>query len=127
MTGQIHTDQTGKFLVPSTSGNKYLFVLYDYDSSYIHAEPIPSRTKFQILKAYKKTIKMLKGRGLTPMLQRLDNEASTLLQEYMAEEGIDYQLTPAGLHRRNSSERAIQKPSKTTSSRVCAPQTLNSH
>ena len=42
------------------------------------------------------------------MLQRLDNEASTLLQEYMADQGIDYQLTPAGLHRRNSSERAIQ-------------------
>ena len=46
MTGQIHTDQTRKFLVQSTSGNKYLFVLYDYDSNYIHAEPIPSRTKF---------------------------------------------------------------------------------
>jgi len=51
---------------------------------------------------------MLKGRGLTPMLQRLDNEASELLQDYMAEEGIDYQLTPVGLHRRNSSARAIQ-------------------
>ena len=45
---------------------------------------------------------MRKGRGLTPMLQRLDNEASKILQDYMAAEGINYQLTPAGLHRHNS-------------------------
>ena len=41
ITGQVHTDQTGQFQVPSTAGNKYVFVLYDYDSSYIDAIPIP--------------------------------------------------------------------------------------
>ena len=29
-TGRIATDQTGPFLVPSTSGNRYVFLLYDY-------------------------------------------------------------------------------------------------
>ena len=30
---QIATDLTGKFPVTSNRGNKYLFVLYDYDSN----------------------------------------------------------------------------------------------
>ena len=63
---------------------------------------------------------MLKGRGLTPMLQRLDNEDSTILQDYMAEEGIDYQLTPAGIHRRNSSERGIQTIKKHFIAGLCS-------
>ena len=42
ITRQIHTDQTGAFTVPSSNGNKYLFVLYEYDSNYIYAAPIPS-------------------------------------------------------------------------------------
>lgn len=108
VTGQIYTDQTGQFLVPSISGNKYLFILYDYDSNLIHAEPMTSRTQHQILAAYKKSMAMLKSRGFTPQLQRLDNEASKLLRDHMTSEGVDFQLTPAGLHRRNAAERAIQ-------------------
>ena len=42
------------------------------------------------------------------MLHRLDNEASIILQDYMATEGINYQLTPASIHQRNSTERGIQ-------------------
>jgi hypothetical protein len=33
ITGNIGTDQTGRFVVPSTSGNNYLFILYDYESN----------------------------------------------------------------------------------------------
>ena len=44
ITGKIFTDQTGQFPCPSISGNKYLFVLYDYDANYIDAVPMPSRT-----------------------------------------------------------------------------------
>ena len=108
ITGQIHSDQTGQFLVPSISGNKYVFILYDYDSNFIHAEPIPSRSKHQILKAFNKITSKLSSRGLKPRLQRMDNEASQLLLDQMDEDNIDYQLTPAGLHRRNSAEKAVQ-------------------
>ena len=51
---------------------------------------------------------MLRKRGFTPKLQRLDNEASKILQYFMKEQGVDFQITPAGLHRRNSAEQAIQ-------------------
>ena len=107
-TGKAFSDQTGKFPIVSSAGNKYLFILYDYDRSYITAVPIPSRTQFQLLNAYKTAIKLLQERGFKPKLQFMDNEVSKLLKEYMHKEHIDLQLTPAGLHRRNLAERAIQ-------------------
>jgi hypothetical protein len=50
-TGQIYTDPTGRFLVPSTSGSSYMLVLYDFDSNYIHVEPMASRSKTEHLAA----------------------------------------------------------------------------
>ena len=108
ITGKIATDQTGQFLVPSTSGNKYVFTLYDYDSNVIIPQAIPNRTKLQLHRAFSSITKDLKRRGLTPQLQYLDNEASKHLKEYMRDQNIEYQLTPAGIHRRNMAERAIQ-------------------
>ena len=42
-TGKIFTDQTGRFPIPSSTGNQYVFVLYYYDSNYIHAIAIKNR------------------------------------------------------------------------------------
>ena len=70
--------------------------------------PFHSAQKNQLLTAYKSSIELFKQRGFTPQLQRLDNEASELLQEYMHDEKNNFQLTSAGTHRRNSAERAIQ-------------------
>eukprot|EP00978_Attheya_sp_CCMP212_P006284 scaffold14236_cov54-Attheya_sp.AAC.6 len=106
--GQIYTDQPGSFLVSASKGNSYMLVLYDYDSNYIHVEPMPSRSKVSILAAYKKALAILIRAGLRPKLQRLDNEASAILQEYMTEQEIDFQLVPLHIHRRNAAERAIR-------------------
>jgi hypothetical protein len=38
--GQIYTDKTGRFPIVSSKGNKYIMVLYDYDSNAILAKPI---------------------------------------------------------------------------------------
>ena len=107
-TGRIFTDQSGPFLTPSISGNKYIFILYDYDSNFINAIPIPSRTKEQLVKAYRTGIHRLQQRGLTPQFQRLDNEISQLMEAEIKSHNIKYQLTPAGSHSRNAAERAIQ-------------------
>ena len=106
--GQIYTDPTGRFLVPSVSGNSYILDVYDYNGNFIHAEPMKDRTKEVILAAYQRVISLLKSCGLLPKLQKLDNEASQVLQQYMVEEHIDFQLVPPGLHRRNAAERAIR-------------------
>lgn len=108
ITGKIYTNQTGQFTIPSSSSMNYLFVLYEHDFNYIHAVVIQSCTKSQLLQAYKSGIGMFKSSGFIPKMKRLDNEASELLQEYMDSEKIDCQLTPAGIHRRNLAERAIQ-------------------
>ena len=108
ISGQIYSDQSGKFLITSASGNNYVFLLYDFDSNLIWAVPIPTRSKFQILKAYQQITKLLSSRGLNPKLQRIDNECSDVLKEYMTANNITYQLTPKGKHARNAAEKGIQ-------------------
>ena len=49
-----YSDQTGKCLENSGKGNEYLFVLYDYDSNIINAEPIPNRLGLTIKRACQK-------------------------------------------------------------------------
>jgi hypothetical protein len=49
ITGQIYSDQTGRFPVISSRGNKYIMVVYDYDSRAILAEPIKNRSERELL------------------------------------------------------------------------------
>jgi hypothetical protein len=51
--GQIYTDQTGIFPVVSSKGDKYIMILYDYDSNAILAQPIKDRTAPELLKTFK--------------------------------------------------------------------------
>jgi hypothetical protein len=78
--GQIYTDRTGRFPVVSSKGNKYIMILYDYDSNAILAQPIRDRTAHELLKAFQIMEQVLVARGLTPKLMKLDNEASKLLE-----------------------------------------------
>jgi len=108
VTGQVYSDLTGKFTIPSSNGNKYILVVYDYDSNCIFAEPLVSREAKNIVAAFKKVVDQLKAASLTPKFQRLDNECSKLLKDYMTSNNIDFQLAPPDCHRRNAAERAIR-------------------
>jgi hypothetical protein len=107
-TGKIFTDLTGRFVQPSISGHSDMLVVYDYDSNFIHVEPMSSKSGPEILAAYKRAHALLTSRGLRPRLQRLDNEASLALQQFMHSEEVDFQLAPPHVHRRNAAERAIR-------------------
>jgi hypothetical protein len=65
--GQIYTDQTGRFPVVSSKGNKYIMILYDYDSNAILASPIEDRTAPELLKAFQFMEQELVARGLRLM------------------------------------------------------------
>ena len=78
--GKIFTNQTGRFIVPSNTGNNYLLVLYDCDSNFIHAQPMKSRSASEIPQAYKISTKILVRAGLRPQLH---NKCSEALKEYM--------------------------------------------
>jgi hypothetical protein len=71
-------------------------------------EPLQNRKAETILEAYKKIVANLVAGGCRPKLQRMDNECSTLLKEYMQDEKIDYQLVPPHDHQRNAAKRAIR-------------------
>ncbi|GKY94061.1 hypothetical protein MPSEU_000372700 [Mayamaea pseudoterrestris] len=107
-TGKIHSDLTGRFMLPSSSGNTVMLVVYDEDSNAILVEPMKNKSGASILAAYTRIHKLLCARGLKPQLQRLDNEASKALKDYMVSESVDYQLAPPHIHRRNAAERAIR-------------------
>ena len=107
-TGTAYSDQTGPFSHPSSRGNKLLFVLYDYDSNFIFAVPMKNREAASILAAYTDVYNQLKAAGMKPKLQKLDNECSNMLKEFLADEDTAIQLVPPGIHRQNAAERAIQ-------------------
>jgi hypothetical protein len=55
----------------------------------------------EMVRAFDLLIQSLIICGLIPSLQRLDNEASLALRNYLTKQGIDYQLAPPHIHRWN--------------------------
>lgn len=94
-TGQIYTNQTGRFHKPASSGVTQMFILYDYNSNSIHAVAMKTKTAEDILQAYYEIVykQLVKG-GFKPKLHRLDNECSTLLHKFMEDHNITVQLVP---------------------------------
>jgi hypothetical protein len=69
-----YSDQTGKFPVPSSRRNHYVFILYHQDTNTIHATALPNRQAASIRAAWEQTHKMLVHQGHAPNLHILDNE-----------------------------------------------------
>jgi hypothetical protein len=74
----------------------------------IFTEPLQSKSAVTRLNAYRTIFDKLTARGLRPQLQRMDNEASTLLTQFLTNNGVTHQLTTPQMHRRNMVERAIR-------------------
>jgi hypothetical protein len=118
--GQIYTDQTGRFTVVSSKVNKYIMILYDYDSNAILAQPIKDRTAPELLRAFQVMEQELVARGLKPKLMKLENEASKLLKTYLHQQNIKFQLVPPYSHRLNTSEMVIRSFKDHLISRLCS-------
>ncbi len=106
--GQTCSDQTGRFIQPSSTGNNCMFVMYDYDSNCIFAEPFPNRTAACIVASFTKVHTTLCKAGFRPQLHKLDNECDASLKDFFVKEDIAFQLIPPHTHRRNAAEHAIQ-------------------
>ena len=107
-TGQIYSDLAGRYPITSSRGNKYLLIIYDYDSNAILAEPLKNRSDNEMLRAYQKQLTLLQSRGLHPKLHKLDNEASHAIQKLLHSNGVTFLMVRPHVHRRNAAERAIQ-------------------
>ena len=101
-------DLTGRFPHTSSRGNKYLFIVYDYESNAILCKPLKNRTAGEIKTAWEAVHSQLSLSGSQPGLYILDNKASFELKRAMKKNNLDFQLVPPHIHRRNAAERAIR-------------------
>ena len=70
-------DLTGRFLHRLSSGNSYLFVLYDYDTNIILIEPLKSHQAGEIAVLFKKCLVRLAKNLVHPNFFVMDNECSS--------------------------------------------------
>jgi hypothetical protein len=95
----MYSDQTGRFPITSSKGNKYVMVACELDGNYIDAAPMKDRTKSELVTAYKAIFTRWKQTGTI---------APEQLKAAIRENGCRVELTPTDMHRRNAAERAIQ-------------------
>ena len=100
-------DSSGRFPVKSRSGNEYVLAMYNYDGNYIHIETM-KRGKGRLLDAYKRGHSFFKAHGCQVKFERLDNETSKELEDFMRLEEISFQYVPPNCKRRNAAERALR-------------------
>ena len=107
--GTTYMDCTGKFPVRSLEGMVTMFIMYDWSSNSILAEPIESTKNDKIIEVFREKIEYLKKRGFKPRFNILDNIASKAIIKYLKEEAeIGVQLVEPHNHRVNAAERAIR-------------------
>ncbi|MCX8501414.1 MAG: hypothetical protein ORO03_06955, partial [Alphaproteobacteria bacterium] len=104
----VYSDQTGRLPQPSSSGNNYLLIAYDYDSNAILMRPIKNRKAESLTAAIKDIHNTLSKGGCQPKFHRMDNECPQEVKDYFKTRDVQYQLAPPDDHRSNAAERAIR-------------------
>ena len=80
-----------------------------HSSNVILVESFKSRKYAFCMATYDTIMQRLKDKGLLVDLQILDNECSTAYERRMTDKwGVEFQLVPPDMHRRNAAERAIR-------------------
>ena len=92
----ISTDQTRRFPITSGQGNTSIMIMYDHNSNVINATAIKSKLDKDFVHGYEALYEDLQKAGITPLIQRLDNEASKSLIKAIEDRKLEYQLAPPG-------------------------------
>ena len=101
------SDLTGAFLHKSSRGHLYVMVMYNYDGNKILDEPVKNRQAATICDSFLNVHKALKARGSEPEVYTMGTDCSSDLKETMKNYGIDFQMDPLHIHRKNAVELAI--------------------
>ena len=101
-------DLTGHFPYCSSRGNKYILIVYHYNSNAILGHALPNRQAGTITKGWKSIFSDLQQAGVAPNLWILDNETSQHLQQAMSKQKNKYRLVPSNNHCSNTAEQGIQ-------------------
>ncbi len=86
----------------------YFIIVYHYEANAILATPITGLKDLCIFKAYKKTFIKLSKKGFKPILNVMDNQATTHINKIHAEEDCKLQLAKLHNHHVNAAKHAIQ-------------------
>ena len=108
MKNMIGVDFMGRYTTESRNGNKYILIMYDFDTNYIKDVAVKSRKAQVYLEAFKTMFDELTAKGFKPELVQLDNKASKLLCGHNIAKNVDIQFVIPGNHQNNPTERAIQ-------------------
>ena len=104
----VYSDQTGRFPIQSSKGNRLLMVFYDVDANYIDVDPMRDHKPNSMIKSYQALWnRVTRHRKEKPTMHILDNEASDEFKNEIRK-NCNLQLVPPDTHRRNLAERAIQ-------------------
>ena len=86
-----YMDQTGKFPVVSSQGNRYIMVLYQKDGNLILVEPMRTWSLGEMCRAYNKLMMCLTKKGIKVKKNILNNEASRNI--YNQSNEMEYNMT----------------------------------
>ena len=73
LSGNIYSNQTGRFPLTSSKGNRCVMAVYDHNSNFILAETLKLRTAEHLLAATAKMHIFLRERGVHPKIHIMDN------------------------------------------------------
>ncbi len=104
----FYDNLTGRFPVRLINGMVNVFILYNWSTNAIPAEPIENAKSETLVEVFKKQIAYLTKRGFKPCFNIIDNVASTAIKNFLESEDIGLQLVEPHNHRVNAAERAIQ-------------------
>ena len=106
--GTIYGNLTGNFPMRSLDGMVSVFILYDWTSNVILAEPVANTKDKTLVATFKDKGEYLAKRSFKPAFNILDNVASKEVRAYLKSEDIKIQLVKPHNHRVNAAEKAVQ-------------------
>ena len=108
MKNFIAMDFAGRYPVTSKRVHKYIFIMYNFENSYIKAVSVKSQETDNYIEAFQLCYDNLCRHGVIAQLLHLDNEMSKALIERIETNKLDFQIVSPGNHCVNDAERAIQ-------------------
>ena len=71
---------------------KYVMIFYAYDVNYILGAPTKNRSEAEFLRVYKEFYSELQSKCFKPHFNKMDNEASVELQEFIRSQKVEVQF-----------------------------------
>ncbi len=93
------SNQTGRFPTCSKSGNKYIMIMVEIDSSAILVKPMKSQKDAEMIGAYNALLLRLRQAGIVPKKYVMDNEVSVNMKNHIKDNcRLTVELVPPGCH-----------------------------